>query len=88
MVEALYTYSPTDKVTKVIWKPPDTGWAQAKEIEELSCTNTQAEAMAILRALKYIETAHLDRKVVTTLEEIWKQMQGKTDHNSHSQGSK
>lgn len=28
MVEALYTYSPTDKVTKVIWKPPDTGWVK------------------------------------------------------------
>lgn len=73
MVEALYNFSPTDKVTKVI--SPDTGWvkiitdgaskvnlersswgvcirdtkgdvlqAQAKEIEELSCTNTQAEA--------------------------------------------
>lgn len=61
--------------------------------------------MAILRALKYIGTAHLDRvitetdslliknivektwkvpwKVVTTSEEIWKQMQGRTMITSH-----
>ncbi|KAH0653657.1 hypothetical protein KY285_031205 [Solanum tuberosum] len=97
MVEALYTYSPTDKVTKVIWKPPDTGWvkvntdgaskAQAKEIEELSCTNTQPEAMAILRGLKknLEDSIESGDYIGGDMETDARQ---NNDHNSHSQGSK
>lgn len=91
VVEALNNYNLKAKVTKVIWKAPDTGqikiktdprrssWvfcvrdeqgdilqAQAQEIGELACTNTQAEAMAILQALKFIEATQMDRVVIKT----------------------
>ncbi|KAH0663239.1 hypothetical protein KY284_028170 [Solanum tuberosum] len=54
--------------------------AQAKEIDEPLITNTQAETMALLHALKYIETAQLDKVIIeidslllkNIVERVWK----------------
>lgn len=38
--------------------------AQAQDINDLACTNIQAEAMAILHALNFIKTAQMDRVMI------------------------
>jgi len=41
-------------------------YAQDKEIGDLSTTNTEAEELTILHALKYIEMTQLDRVIMET----------------------
>ncbi|XP_059310637.1 uncharacterized protein LOC132061989 [Lycium ferocissimum] len=63
--------------------------AQAQELVDSWSTNTQAEAMAILKALKYLDDNQMDKFIIqrtwevpwqifTTMEEIWNLMEGKT----------